>query len=392
MLTRRTLDRGRPSAAPPGGQVFPTPAGGGAQPQPPRRRDTVPGVRTQVGIVGAGPAGLMLGHLLHRAGIESRDPRGAQPRVRREAHPRGRARAGHGRPARRVGRRASACAARACCTTASSCASTGRVAPHRAQRPDRRARGDDLRADGDRQGPDARRGWRPARRCCSRPRRSRSSDLETAQPVIRYRHEGAEHELRCDVIAGCDGFHGVCRPAIPDGVLTVREREYPFGWLGILAEVAPSTDELIYAFHAERGFALHSLRSPELSRLYLQVEPDDDIADWPDERIWEELHARFATDDGWELQRGPDPREGHHADAQLRRRADAPRAAVPGRRRRAHRPAHRRQGPQPGGRRRARAGRGARGLLLARRRVAAWTPTRTPRCAASGAPSTSPGG
>jgi p-hydroxybenzoate 3-monooxygenase len=130
-------------------------------------------------------------------------------------------------------------------------------------------------------------------------------DLDTDQPVIRYREGGADHELRCDVIAGCDGFHGVCRPAIPDGVLTVREREYPFGWLGILAQVAPSTEELIYAFESERGFALHSLRSLELSRLYIQVEPDDDIDNWPDARIWEELHARFATDDGWELHEGP---------------------------------------------------------------------------------------
>jgi p-hydroxybenzoate 3-monooxygenase len=130
-------------------------------------------------------------------------------------------------------------------------------------------------------------------------------DLDTARPGIRYRHEGAEHKLRCDIVAGCDGFHGVCRPAVPERVLSVRQREYPFGWLGILAQVPPSTEELIYAFHADRGFALHSLRSLELSRLYLQVDPADDIDNWPDERIWEELHARFATDDGWELREGP---------------------------------------------------------------------------------------
>ncbi|MGH2946401.1 MAG: 4-hydroxybenzoate 3-monooxygenase [Solirubrobacteraceae bacterium] len=122
--------------------------------------------------------------------------------------------------------------------------------------------------------------------------------------TVRYRHDGAEHELRCRAVAGCDGYHGVCRDAIPDGVLTERTREYPFGWLGILAEVAPSTEELIYARH-ERGFALHSLRSPELSRLYLQVDPSDDIAQWPDERIWEELHTRLARDDGWSLKEGP---------------------------------------------------------------------------------------
>jgi p-hydroxybenzoate 3-monooxygenase len=120
-------------------------------------------------------------------------------------------------------------------------------------------------------------------------------------PRITYTHEGSERELRCDAIAGCDGFHGVSRPAIPG--LTTWEREYPFGWLGILAEVAPSTDELIYA-HSERGFALHSMRSPQLSRLYIQCDPADDIANWPDARIWEELHARLALD-GWTLQEGP---------------------------------------------------------------------------------------
>jgi p-hydroxybenzoate 3-monooxygenase len=123
-------------------------------------------------------------------------------------------------------------------------------------------------------------------------------------PRVRYRHDDAEHELRCRAIAGCDGFHGVCRDAIRAGVLSERTREYPFGWLGILAEVAPSTHELIYAHH-ERGFALHSLRSPELSRLYIQVDPHDDIANWPDERIWDELHLRLARDDGWTLKEGP---------------------------------------------------------------------------------------
>src|SRR3954454_19101009 len=97
---------------------------------------------------------------------------------------------------------------------------------------------------------------------------------------------------------------GVTRAAIPDGVVTEYEHVYPYAWLGILARVAPSTDELIYCRH-ERGFALHSLRSPELSRLYLQVDPSDDIADWPDQRIWQELHARFATGGGWTLNEGP---------------------------------------------------------------------------------------
>jgi p-hydroxybenzoate 3-monooxygenase len=128
-------------------------------------------------------------------------------------------------------------------------------------------------------------------------------DLDSERPRIRFSHDGAEQELECDVIAGCDGFHGVCRPAIPDGVLRTFEREYPFGWLGILAQVAPSSDELVYA-HSERGFALHSLRSPELSRLYVQCRPDEPLDEWPDERIWDELQLRLGIP-GWELHEGP---------------------------------------------------------------------------------------
>jgi p-hydroxybenzoate 3-monooxygenase len=127
-------------------------------------------------------------------------------------------------------------------------------------------------------------------------------ELESERPRIRYRHEDEAHELECDVIAGCDGFHGVCRASIPDGVLRTFDREYPFGWLGILAAVAPSSDELVYAHH-ERGFALSSLRSPELSRLYVQCRPDEDIADWSDDRIWSELQVRLGLD-GWTLHEG----------------------------------------------------------------------------------------
>jgi p-hydroxybenzoate 3-monooxygenase len=128
-------------------------------------------------------------------------------------------------------------------------------------------------------------------------------DLETERPRITFTSESARQELECDVVAGCDGFHGVCRRAIPDGVLRTFEREYPFGWLGILAQVAPSMDELVYA-HTETGFALLSLRSPELSRYYVQVAHDEDVAEWPDERIWSELQARTALD-GWTLHEGP---------------------------------------------------------------------------------------
>ncbi|MBO0868055.1 MAG: 4-hydroxybenzoate 3-monooxygenase [Micromonosporaceae bacterium] len=125
----------------------------------------------------------------------------------------------------------------------------------------------------------------------------------TDRPVLRYRDAGGTaREVVCDVIAGCDGFHGVCRPAVADR-LTVSERGYPYAWLGILADVPPSTDELIYAHHPE-GFALHSIRGPRVSRLYLQVAADDDIANWPDDRIWEQLQRRFALP-GWTLEQGP---------------------------------------------------------------------------------------
>jgi p-hydroxybenzoate 3-monooxygenase len=126
-------------------------------------------------------------------------------------------------------------------------------------------------------------------------------DFDGSSPFVRFTHDGEPQELSCDVIAGCDGFHGVCRPAIAP-VLRTFERDYPFGWLGILAAVAPSSDELVYAHH-ERGFALLSLRSPELSRLYLQCRPDENVDEWPDERIWEELQRRVALP-GWELAEG----------------------------------------------------------------------------------------
>lgn len=130
------------------------------------------------------------------------------------------------------------------------------------------------------------------------------ADVDTERPSVRYRDATGDHLLRCDFVAGCDGFHGISRQAVPVGALRVREHEYPFGWLGILAQVEPSTEELIYAY-SDRGFALHSLRSPTLSRLYLQCAPDEDADAWPDERIWDELDRRLARDDGWQLRRGP---------------------------------------------------------------------------------------
>jgi p-hydroxybenzoate 3-monooxygenase len=125
-----------------------------------------------------------------------------------------------------------------------------------------------------------------------------------SKPTIRFRKKGEPHELTCDFIAGCDGSHGICRPSLPAGALQVFERVYPFAWLGILAEASPSSEELIYAYH-ERGFALLSMRSPTISRLYIQCSPEEDIANWPDEKIWQELHRRLETDDGWKLTEGP---------------------------------------------------------------------------------------
>ncbi|RAY16874.1 4-hydroxybenzoate 3-monooxygenase [Actinomadura craniellae] len=132
----------------------------------------------------------------------------------------------------------------------------------------------------------------------------RLDGVDTDAPKVRYRAaDGSEQVLACDFIAGCDGFHGVSRRTIPADVLTVYEHDYPFAWLGVLADVQPSTFELIYACH-ERGFALHSMRSSEVSRFYLQVPPDEDLAGWSDDRIWAELRLRLGTDDGWTLAEG----------------------------------------------------------------------------------------
>jgi p-hydroxybenzoate 3-monooxygenase len=129
-------------------------------------------------------------------------------------------------------------------------------------------------------------------------------DVDTKKPRIAFRRDGKARELSCDFVAGCDGFHGVCRSVIPSALCTQYQRIYPFGWFGILTRAPPSSEELIYAHHAS-GFALVSTRSPEIQRLYFQCDPNDDLANWPDARIWEELRTRLATKNGWKLFEGP---------------------------------------------------------------------------------------
>jgi p-hydroxybenzoate 3-monooxygenase len=256
----------------------------------------VKSLRAQVGIVGAGPAGLMLGHLLHLNGIDS-----VMVENRSRDYVIDRVRAG--------------------------VLEQGTVDLLDAMGVGARLRQEGLRHDGlyisfsgERHHIDmaALTGGKAitvygqnevvkdlieARRVTSRPlyfdaEHVSVAALDSPNPVIRFRHHATDHEVRCDFIAGCDGFHGICRPSVPHGVLTVYERVYPFGWLGILAEAAPSSDELVYTLH-ERGFALFSMRSPTITRLYLQVPPDEPIERWSDEAIWQEMLTRMTTRDGW---------------------------------------------------------------------------------------------
>ena len=253
-------------------------------------------LRTQVGIVGAGPAGLLLGHLLHLHGIDS-----VIVENRSRDYVIDRVRAGvleHG--------------------TVDLLIDIG--VGERLQREGLRHNGLYISFRGGRHHIDLAgltggkaitvygqnevvKDLIDARMATMRPLYFEADDvsvgaLESSSPVIRFRHDGSAHEIRCDFIAGCDGFHGVCRPSIPEAALTTYERVYPFGWLGILAEAAPSCDELVYTCH-ERGFALFSMRSPTITRLYLQVPPDEPIENWPDEAIWKEMITRMATRDGW---------------------------------------------------------------------------------------------
>ena len=129
-------------------------------------------------------------------------------------------------------------------------------------------------------------------------------DIDTDKPSVRFIHEEQEQVIDCDFVAGCDGFHGISRGMIPESELRVYDRQYPFAWLGVLAEAPPASDMVIYAYH-ERGFALQSMRGPNISRLYVQCPVADTVEGWPDERFWRELHARLETNDGWQQQEGP---------------------------------------------------------------------------------------
>jgi p-hydroxybenzoate 3-monooxygenase len=134
-------------------------------------------------------------------------------------------------------------------------------------------------------------------------------DTDRERPRLTFRLSDDEYEIACDFVAGCDGFHGICRPAIAPTRLRTYQREYPFAWLGVLADAAPSSDELVYSLH-ERGFALFSMRSPRVTRLYLQCATDEDIDNWSDDRIWSELKTRLRTSDGWEPIEGPITQKG----------------------------------------------------------------------------------
>jgi p-hydroxybenzoate 3-monooxygenase len=255
-------------------------------------------MRTQVAIVGAGPAGLVLGHLLHRRGIEAvvledRDRAYVEARVRAGVLEQGTVdllgelgvderlrREGlvhHGLELRFAGRGH---------RIDLSGLTGGRAITIYGQQEVVK----DLIA--------ARLAFGGA--LAFEVSEVRIEGIDGERPRVRYLHDGAEQVLEADFVAGCDGFHGVSRQTVPDGVLTCFERDLPFAWLGVLVDAPPVSDELIYCRH-ERGFALASLRSPRISRLYLQVAPDEDPAAWPDERIWGELSVRFAM----ELRPGP---------------------------------------------------------------------------------------
>ena len=258
--------------------------------------------RTQVGIVGAGPAGLMLGHLLHRAGVDSvileqRSQEYVVERVRAGVLEQGTVdlmrEVGVGDRLDAEGMRHEGIYVRfggirhridmAGLTAGRAITIYGQNEVVKDLIAARLASGAPLFFD---------------------VSDVSIHDLDTPRPRIAFNDNAGSHEVTCDIIAGCDGSHGVCRGLIPAGHLAVYEREYPFAWLGILASAPPASDELVYSL-SERGFALFSMRSPAITRLYLQCAPDENVDEWSDDRIWEELTLRLRTHDGWQPNVGP---------------------------------------------------------------------------------------
>ncbi len=176
-------------------------------------------------------------------------------------------------------------------------------------------------------------------------------DIESDRPLVRFRANGTVQEIACDYVAGCDGFHGVSRRSIPEDKLKTFERVYPFGWLGVLVDKPPASDELIYVNH-ERGFALCSMRSTTRSRYYLQCRVDENVEDWPDDKFWEELTRRLDPDAVSQALDWSIDRKEYCAAAQFCCRADAVGQPVSRRRRRPYRAADRSQGVEPRGQRR----------------------------------------
>jgi p-hydroxybenzoate 3-monooxygenase len=252
--------------------------------------------RTQIGIVGAGPAGLLLGHLLHLNGIDSvivenRSREYVIDRVRAGVLEQGTVdllnAMSVGARLRQLGLRHDGLFV----------SFQGRR--HRIDLADLTA-GKAITVYGQNE---VVRDLIDARSETTRPlyfeaERVSVSALDSSSPILRFQHGETDHEVHCDFLAGCDGFHGICRPSIPSAVLKIYERIYPFGWLGILAAASPSCDELVYTCH-ERGFALFSMRSSTITRLYFQVPPDEPIENWSDDAIWQEMLTRMTTRDGW---------------------------------------------------------------------------------------------
>lgn len=257
-------------------------------------------IRTQVGIVGAGPAGLVLSHLLHRQGIhsvviEARSRQHCEQRVRAGVLEQGTVdlltEMGVGERMKREGMIHDGVEIRF------------RGQGHRIDFKTLTGRGITIYAQQEVVKDLIAARLEAKGEIFFDAEQVSVHDFDSAHPKIRFHDRGEPAEIACDFIAGCDGFHGVCRPSM-EKALTIYERIFPFAWLGILAAAAPSSEELIYCYH-ERGFALHSMRTPEITRLYLQCAPDEDLERWPDEKIWEELQRRLRTRDGQRLTEGP---------------------------------------------------------------------------------------